>query len=171
MDKGKKIIFQTADKETVEEYSHIFQRSVFLKGVLDDYPNDTKLNLEQITKPQFLKIIEYLKHYENVDPPKIERPLKSLDFKQCVIDINSPNIYNMYNLLIPEKAKEYNFGKSIVIIDPLTGVNASKSSYKVDEIYETFKDVIDEKSTLVHDADKSHEKLIKALNLKEELNK
>ena len=28
---------------------------------------------------------------------------------------------------IPEKAKEYNFGKSIVIIDPLTGVNASKS--------------------------------------------
>lgn len=40
-----------------------------------------------------------------------------------------------------------------------------------DEIYETFKDVIDEKSTLVHDADKSHEKLIKTLNLKEELNK
>ena len=69
--------------------------------------------------------------------------IKMLDFKQCVIDINSPNIYNMYNLLIPEKAKEYNFGKSIVIIDPLTGVNASKSSYKVDEIYETFSEAYD----------------------------
>ena len=69
---------------------------------------------------------------------------KILDFKQYIIDINSPNIYNRYNnLLIPEKAKEYNFGKSIVIIDPLTGVNASKSSYKIDEISETFSEAYD----------------------------
>ena len=40
-----------------------------------------------------------------------------------------------------------------------------------DALLYSVKDVIDEKSTLVHDADKSHEKLIKTLNLKEELNK
>ena len=68
---------------------------------------------------------------------------KCLNFKQYVIDINSPNIYNFYDLLIPEKAKEYNYGKSIVIIDPLTGVNASKSSYKIEEIQETFSEAFD----------------------------
>ena len=59
---------------------------------------------------------------------------KCSNFKQCVIDINSPNIYS-YDLITQEKAQEYNYGKSIVIIDPLTGVNASKSSYKIDEIH------------------------------------
>ena len=63
-----------------------------------------------------------------------------LDFKQYVIDINSENIYDVVK---PEKAKELNFGKSIVIIDPLTGVNASKSSYKIDEIQGTFSEALD----------------------------
>ena len=121
MDKGKKIIFQTADKETVEEYSHIFQRSVFLKGVLDDYPNDTKLNLEQITKPQFLKIIEYLKHYENVDPPKIERPLKSLDFKQCVNEWD----YNYINLPQQEVFEIINIA-NYLDIEPLLELASAK---------------------------------------------
>ena len=68
---------------------------------------------------------------------------KCLNFKQCIIDINSPNIYDIYDIIIPEKAKDYNFGKSIVIIDPLTGVNASKSSYKIEEIQETFSEAFD----------------------------
>ena len=68
---------------------------------------------------------------------------KCLNFKQCIIDINSPNIYDIYDLVIPEKAKEFNYGKSIVIIDPLTGVNASKSSYKIEEIQETFSQAFD----------------------------
>ena len=68
---------------------------------------------------------------------------KCLNFNQCIIDINSPNIYDIYDIVIPEKAKEYNFGKSIVIIDPLTGVNASKSSYKIEEIHETFSEAFD----------------------------
>ena len=63
-----------------------------------------------------------------------------IDFKQYIIDINSPNIYD---IVIPQKAKEFNFGKSIVIIDPLTGVNASKSSYKIDEIQSTFTEAFD----------------------------
>ena len=67
---------------------------------------------------------------------------KDLDFKQSIIDINSPNIY-IYDMIIPEKSKEFNFGKSIVIIDPLTGVNASKSSYKIEEIQNTFSEAYD----------------------------
>lgn len=40
-----------------------------------------------------------------------------------------------------------------------------------EEIYDAFKDIIIEGSTLVHDADKAHDKLINELNLKEDLNK
>ena len=68
---------------------------------------------------------------------------KVLNFKQCIIDINSPNIYEIYDIMVPEKSKEFNFGKSIVIIDPLTGVNASKSSYKIEEIQNTFSEAFD----------------------------
>ena len=68
---------------------------------------------------------------------------KCFNFNECIIDINSPNIYNNYEMVIPEKSKEFNFGKSIVIIDPLTGVNASKSSYKIEEIKKTFSEASD----------------------------
>ena len=66
---------------------------------------------------------------------------KVFDFKQYIININSEN--NIYDILQPELAKEYNLGKSIVIIDPLTGVNASKSSYKIDDIQNTFSEAFD----------------------------
>ena len=55
---------------------------------------------------------------------------KIFDFKQYIVNINSEN--NIYDIISPEKIKEFNFGKSIVIIDPITGVNASKSSYKIE---------------------------------------
>ena len=66
---------------------------------------------------------------------------KIFDFKQYIININSEN--NIYDIPPPEKAKNFNFGKSIVIIDPLTGVNASKSSYKIDDIQNTFSEAFD----------------------------
>ena len=66
---------------------------------------------------------------------------KIFDFKQYAININSNT--NIYDLLPPESAKEFNLGKSIVIIDPLTGVNASKSSYKIDDIQNTFSEAFD----------------------------
>ena len=66
---------------------------------------------------------------------------KVFDFKQYIININSKN--NIYDILPPESAKEFNLGKSIVIIDPLTGVNASKSSYKIDDIQNTFSEAFD----------------------------
>ena len=68
---------------------------------------------------------------------------KCFNFNECIIDINSPNIYINYEMIIPEKTKEYNIGKSIVIIDPLTGVNASKSSYKIEEIQKTISEASD----------------------------
>ena len=56
---------------------------------------------------------------------------KIFDFKNYLININSPYIYlNNYDT--------YSCGKSLMILDPLTGLNASKSSFKIDEIQKTF---------------------------------
>ena len=54
------------------------------------------------------------------------------DFNNFLININSPNIYDI-NIYIND-----NVGKSLIIIDPITGVNASKSSYKILEIQKMF---------------------------------
>ena len=55
------------------------------------------------------------------------------NFRNYIIDVNSPVIYNLYNGI-----DGYHQISSLMILDPLTGLNASKSSYKIDEIQKTF---------------------------------
>ena len=62
---------------------------------------------------------------------------KNFDFKNYLININSPCIYESINSNI------YQSGKSLIILDPLTGINASKSSYKINEIQKMFLNAFD----------------------------
>ncbi len=55
------------------------------------------------------------------------------NFRNYIIDVNSPIIYDLYNGI-----DSYHQNCSLMILDPLTGLNASKSSYKIDEIQKTF---------------------------------
>ena len=57
---------------------------------------------------------------------------KMFDFKNSLVNINSPYIYEPNNFI------NYNSGKALTILDPLTGLNASKSSYKIFEIQKMF---------------------------------
>ena len=57
---------------------------------------------------------------------------KNFDFKNCTVNLNSPYIYEINSF------NNYNSGKSLTILDPLTGLNASKSSYKIFEIQNMF---------------------------------
>ena len=57
---------------------------------------------------------------------------KFFDFRNYLININSPFIYELIDNIIYKK------GKSLIILDPLTGINASKSSYKINEIQKMF---------------------------------
>ena len=57
---------------------------------------------------------------------------KYLDLKSFSVNINSPYIYELTSF------NNYNSAKSLVILDPLTGLNASKSSYKILEIQNMF---------------------------------
>ena len=57
---------------------------------------------------------------------------KYFDFKNFTVNINSPYVYEIISF------NNYNSGKSLIILDPLTGLNASKSSYKIFEIQNMF---------------------------------
>ena len=57
---------------------------------------------------------------------------KNFDFKNLTVNLNSPYIYEINSF------NNYNSGKSLTILDPLTGLNASKSSYKIFEIQNMF---------------------------------
>ena len=72
---------------------------------------------------------------------------KFFDFENYLININSPYIYELNNYI------GYNSGKSLIILDPLTGVNASKSSYKINEIQKMFMNGFDffEKERIIYE--------------------
>ena len=84
MEVDKKIILISSDGEKTEISSKAAQRSVLVKGILEDYPDDAEVPLNNVKSNILKKIKEYLDHYENEEPKEIERPLPSNNFKECV---------------------------------------------------------------------------------------
>ena len=84
MDADKKIILVSSDGEKVEISSKAVQRSVLVKGIIEDYPDDEEVPLNNVKCNILKKIKEYVEHYENTEPKEIERPLPSQNFKECV---------------------------------------------------------------------------------------
>ena len=131
-DQNEKVKVQTEDGKIVELSKKAAQRSQLLKSLLVNYQEYSILNLNKVTGESFEKIKEYLEHYETEEPKEIQRPLKSLDFKECVdewdynfigkeenidtlkkliLDANFMNISGLINLLsakIASKIKRIN---------------------------------------------------------------
>ena len=84
MDSDKKITLVSSDGEKVEISSKAVQKSVLVKGIIEDYPDDAEVLLNNVKSNILKKIKEYLEHYENTEPKEIERPLPSQNFKECV---------------------------------------------------------------------------------------
>ena len=60
------------------------QRSQMIKRIIDDFPNETEIPLENVRSNILKKIKEYLDHYQDTDPKEIERPLASQNYQECV---------------------------------------------------------------------------------------
>ena len=84
MDVDKKITLVSSDGKKVEISNKAVQRSVLVKGIIEDYPDDAEVPLNNVKSDILNKIKEYLEHYENTEPKEIERPLPSQNFKECV---------------------------------------------------------------------------------------
>ena len=84
MDSEKKITLLSSDGQKFEISSKAVQRSVLVKGIIEDYPDDAEVPLNNVKSNILQKIKEYLEHYENADPKEIDRPLPSQKFEECV---------------------------------------------------------------------------------------
>ena len=86
MDVEKIIKVKAADGKLIELSSKAALKSEILKGLMEDYPDNDELPLPENTigSNELEKIKQYLTHYQDIDePPKIAKPLKSNDFKEC----------------------------------------------------------------------------------------
>ena len=84
MDAEKNITLISSDGEKVVISSKAVQRSVLVKGIIEDYPDDAEVPLNNVKSNILKKIKEYLDHYENQEIKEIERPLPSQNFQECV---------------------------------------------------------------------------------------
>ncbi len=94
MDSDKKITLVSSDGEKVEISSKAVQLSTLVKGIIEDYPDDAEVPLNNVKSNILKKIKEYLDYYETHEIKEIERPLPSQNFKECVSewDFNYINV-------------------------------------------------------------------------------
>ena len=84
MDSEIKIKVKSNDgKVEVELSSKAALRSGILKGVIEDYPDNPECVLNEVDGVTLEKVKEYLIHYENEEPPIVQKPFKSNNFKEC----------------------------------------------------------------------------------------
>ena len=121
MDADKKITLVSSDGEKVEISSKAVQRSVLVKGIIEDYPDDAEVPLNNVKSNILKKIKEYLEHYENEEPKEIERPLPSQNFKECVEEWD----FNYINVDL-ELIFELILGANYMDIKPLLELASAK---------------------------------------------
>ena len=82
MEESKKIILVSNDGIKKEISKKAAQRSIYIKNVIEDFPDD-EVQLTNVNGQILDKVIEYLNHYENEEPKQIKEPLEG-EFKDCV---------------------------------------------------------------------------------------
>ena len=74
-------------------------RSKILKGMIEDFPDDQIFPMKSIKGNILEKIKDYLMHYKDEEPQKIEIPLKSNNFNECVTDWDSNFLGNDFDII------------------------------------------------------------------------
>ena len=73
---SKMITLNSTDNVKCQIDSKAAERSVLLKGLIQDY-EDSEIPMPDIRGDILKKVIEYLDHYKGTDPKEIQRPLPS----------------------------------------------------------------------------------------------
>lgn len=84
MDGSKIITLVSSDGEKLQITEKAAKRSQLVKGIIDDYPDDGEVPLNNVKSNILKKIKEYLEHYADTDPKEIERPLPTQNYQECV---------------------------------------------------------------------------------------
>jgi len=73
-----------SDGEVVEVDVDVAEKSVLIKGMIDDSGPDEEIPLPNVKKPILEKVIVFCKHLKDHQPPEIEKPLRSTDMATVV---------------------------------------------------------------------------------------
>ena len=82
----KKIKLICQDGEPIEVDIDLAEKSVLIKGMIDDSGTEEDIPLPNVKKAVMEKIVSFCKHLRSNPPPEIEKPLKSSNF----IDATTP---------------------------------------------------------------------------------
>ena len=78
-----KVKLLCCDGEEVEIDKDVAEKSVLIKGLIDDSP-DEQIPLPNVKRPILEKVIDFCKHIKDHPAPEIEKPLKSVDMASVV---------------------------------------------------------------------------------------
>lgn len=93
MDPSKTITLVSSDGEKIQVSAKAAQRSVLIKGIIEDYPDDAEVPLNNVKKEILKKVVEYLEHYKDEEPKEIPKNLTNV-YKENVseFDFNFINV-------------------------------------------------------------------------------
>ena len=74
---GKTITLTSSDGQKVTLDEKSAERSTLLKGLLQDYSEDTDIPQPDIRGDVLKKVVDYLTHYKEAEPREIPKPLPS----------------------------------------------------------------------------------------------
>jgi len=77
-----KLISKEGEKFDISKKSG--NMSLLLRGAMEDYEGDINIPLDDIDSNIVRKVIEYLDHWDNLEPPKIKTPIESDKMSQIV---------------------------------------------------------------------------------------
>ena len=80
-----KVKLITSDGEEVEIDIDVAEKSVLIKGLIDDSPEE-QIPLPNVKRPILEKVIDFCKYLKDHQAPEIEKPLKSVDLASNVDD-------------------------------------------------------------------------------------
>lgn len=92
MSRKVKLICQ--DGETIEVDLDVAERSILIKGMIDDGAQDEEIPLPNVKKSILHKIEQFCIHLRNNPLPEIDKPLKSAIFT----DVTTPWFANFVDL-------------------------------------------------------------------------
>jgi len=81
---SEKVKLLCSDGEIVEVDVDVAEKSVLIKGLIDDSGTDDEIPLPNVKKPILEKVIKFCEHLKSNQPPEIEKPLRSTDMSQVV---------------------------------------------------------------------------------------
>ena len=84
METDKIIKLKSNDNTIVELSRKAASKSGLLKGIIEDFPDDSEFPLNDVDGKTLEKIKIYLDHYQDKDPSPIKIPLPSENYKECV---------------------------------------------------------------------------------------